>query len=65
MSLEEIKKDLEFIADKVNYCKDIEINKKISIFLSIQETINKLEKAIKAKDKKTTRDGNEDFQMVY
>lgn len=64
MSLEEIKKDLEFIADKVNSV-DIPINKKISIFMAIQKSILKVEKAIKYKNKNRVSEGDEDFEMVY
>jgi len=65
MSLEDIKKDLEFIADKINYCNEIEINQKINIFLSVQSTIDKIERATKPENKKRLRNGDEDFQMVY
>jgi len=65
MSLEDIKKDLENISDKINYCRDIDINQKINIFLSVQSTIDKVEKAAESKNKTRLRDGDEDFQMVY
>lgn len=64
MLLEEIKKDLEFVADKVNSV-DIPINKKISIFMAIQKSIHKVEKAIKYKNKNRVSEGDEDFEMVY
>ena len=65
MSLEDIKKDLENISDKINYCQDIDIHQKINIFLSVQSTIDKIEKATESKNKTRLRDGDEDFQMVY
>jgi len=65
MSLEDIKKDLENISDKINFCQDIDINQKINIFLSVQSTIDKIERATKSENKKRLRDGDEDFQMVY
>jgi len=65
MLLEDIKKDLEQISSKIYICNDIDINQKISIFLSLQSTIDKIERASKTEDKRRLRNGDEDFQMVY